>query len=71
MGISTTALAALNDRKNWTTVIRVWEDQHPGWHEWPWCKERLGEVIAERKRMIEAGELTPRPPRAPRSTEDS
>ena len=57
--ISTTGLMALSDRKNWATWIRVHEDHHPGWHQWERCKKQLPKVIAERQRMIDAGELTP------------
>ncbi|HKV77055.1 MAG TPA: hypothetical protein VJP02_02875 [Candidatus Sulfotelmatobacter sp.] len=62
--ISTTALMALSDPKNVPTVLRSWEDHRPGWHEWDWCKKQLAWLIAKRERMITAGELTPRRPRA-------
>ncbi|HKQ23900.1 MAG TPA: hypothetical protein VJT81_05600 [Burkholderiales bacterium] len=63
--IPMTALMALADPKNRPTVIRNWEGFRPGWHEWAWCKEQLKELIAERERMIAAGELTPNDRRQP------
>ena len=49
---------ALSDPKNRATVIRNWEGFRPGWHEWDWCKKQLKGLIAERERMIAAGEPT-------------
>jgi hypothetical protein len=63
--ISVTRLMALCNRRNWATWIRVHEDHHSGWHEWEWCKKQLGAVIAERQRMLDAGELVPRRARRP------
>jgi hypothetical protein len=58
--ISRTILMA-SDPKHRPGVLQALECSHAGWHEWEWCKRQFPKLIAERQRLIEAGELTPSP----------
>jgi hypothetical protein len=52
-----------SDPKNRTLALQVLEGFHAGWHERDWCKRQFPKLIAERQRMIDAGELIPLPVR--------
>jgi hypothetical protein len=53
----------VGDRAQWPDVVRLWEAERPGWHDWDSSKRLVPELVAERARMIEAGELIPEMPR--------